>query len=754
MKAAPLQDSFAGGEFSPLLQGRVSADRYKESVDTCLNYIPTVQGPVTRRPGTYYVAEVKDSSKDTRLVSFEFSTTQAYVLEFGDLYIRFYKDNAQIISGTPVEVVSPYVEADLYELKFTQSADVLYITHPSYAPRKLTRTSHTSWTLTTITFLDGPYLPINTTTTTITPSGTTGAITLTASAATFASTDVGRLVRIKHGSTWGYATITSFTSTTVVNATVNSAFGATTAATTWRLGVWSVTTGYPACVTFHEDRLFFAGSPNVPQRLDGSKSGDYENFAPTDTAGTVASDNALAFNLNANDVNVIRWMTSDEKGLLVGTVGGEWSVRASSQSEALTPTNVSAKRATSFGSADIQPIQSGKATIYVQRDLRKVRELTYFYDVDGFRAPDITVLAEHITKTGLVQLAYMKSPQAIIWGVRYDGVLIGLTYERESDNLRAGWHRHIVGGVSDAAGNEAIVESVAVIPAPEGDRDELWMTVRRRVDGATVRYVEYMTKFFETEDFQEDAFFVDSGLTYDDPKTVTAITAANPPVVTSAGHGFSNGDYVRISYAEGMTEVNGNTYKIANVAANTFELQTISGVNVDGTGYGAYLGSGEVRKLVTTISGLSHLEGQTVSVLADGAVLPDTTVSGGSITLPLRSSVVAVGLGYNSDLKLLRFDAGSQDGTSLGKTRRTHRVGMQLYRTLGLKLGMSFDSLDTITFRTSSDPMTRAPSLYTGIRSETVSADYDFENQICIRQDQPLPGTILAIMPQMVTQDR
>lgn len=754
MKAAPLQDSFAGGEFSPLLQGRVSADRYKESVDTCLNYIPTVQGPVTRRPGTYYVAEVKDSSKDTRLVSFEFSTTQAYVLEFGDLYIRFYKDNAQIISGTPVEVVSPYVEADLYELKFTQSADVLYITHPSYAPRKLTRTSHTSWTLTTITFLDGPYLPINTTTTTITPSGTTGAITLTASAATFASTDVGRLVRIKHGSTWGYATITSFTSTTVVNATVNSAFGATTAATTWRLGVWSVTTGYPACVTFHEDRLFFAGSPNVPQRLDGSKSGDYENFAPTDTAGTVASDNALAFNLNANDVNVIRWMTSDEKGLLVGTVGGEWSVRASSQSEALTPTNVSAKRATSFGSADIQPIQSGKATIYVQRDLRKVRELTYFYDVDGFRAPDITVLAEHITKTGLVQLAYMKSPQAIIWGVRYDGVLIGLTYERESDNLRAGWHRHIVGGVSDAAGNEAIVESVAVIPAPEGDRDELWMTVRRRVDGATVRYVEYMTKFFETEDFQEDAFFVDSGLTYDDPKTVTAITAANPPVVTSAGHGFSNGDYVRISYAEGMTEVNGNTYKIANVAANTFELQTISGVNVDGTGYSAYLGSGEVRKLVTTISGLSHLEGQTVSVLADGAVLPDTTVSGGSITLPLRSSVVAVGLGYNSDLKLLRFDAGSQDGTSLGKTRRTHRVGLQLYRTLGLKLGMSFDSLDTITFRTSSDPMTRAPSLYTGIRSETVSADYDFENQICIRQDQPLPGTILAIMPQMVTQDR
>lgn len=749
MKAAPLQSDFSGGEFSPILGARTDSERYKSSVEICENYIPLIQGPVTRRPGTYFVAEVKDSTKETRLISFEFSTTQAYILEFGDQYIRFYKDNAQIMSGPAYEISSPYLEADLFELKYTQSADVLYITHPSYAPRKLTRTAHTAWTLTAITFLDGPYLSINTSTTTITPSGTTGAITLTASASTFVSTDVGRLVRIKHGSTWGYATITGFTSTTVVNATVTNAFGATTASANWRLGVWSVTTGYPACVVFHEDRLFFAGSPNVPQRLDGSKTGDYENFAPTATDGTVAADSAVAFSLNANDVNVIRWMTSDEKGLLAGTVGGEWSVRASSQSEALTSTNISAKRATSFGSADIQPIQSGKATIYVQRDSRKVRELTYFYDVDGFRAPDITVLAEHVTQTGLVQLAYMKSPQSIIWAVRYDGTICALTYERDSDNLRAGWHRHVIGGYSDAADTQAFVESVAVIPDPTGTRDELWLIVKRDINGTTKRYVEYMTKIFEAEDEQKDAFFVDCGLSYDNPKTITNITSANPAVVTSAAHGFSNGDVIKISGVFGMTEVNNETFTVANVAANTFELS-----GVDSSAYTAYVSDGEAREYVTTVSGLSHLNGETVSILGDGAVQPDAVVSGGSVTLSSRATTVAVGFGYNSSLKLLRFDAGSQDGTSIGKTRRTHRVGFHLYRTLGLKIGMGFDSLDTVTFRTSSDPMTRAPALFSGILSQTMPSNYDFENQICIRQDQPLPSTVLAVMPQMVTQDR
>jgi len=833
LKVSPLQSSFNGGEFSPLLHGRVDNERYQTGLETCLNFVSTIQGGLTRRPGTYYVAEVKTSANKTRLVSFQFSVTQAYILEFGNTYIRFFKNNGQIESspGTPYEISSPYLTADLFELKFTQSADVLYITHPDYAPRKLTRTSDTSWTLTTIEFTNGPYLPNDDRGWTLTPSAATGTgVTLTTGATVavsntanngsglvrittgsahgfstgirvgiagvggtteangswtitvittttfdlqgstyanaytaggtvypgvFYSTDVGRQVRMQEGTVWGYATITAFTHAGSVTVDVESTLTDTTSKSVWRLGVWSATTGYPACVTFHEDRLFFGGAPNAPQRLDGSRTSDYENFAPSDADGTITASHAVSFTLNSNDVNVIRWFSPDEKGLLVGTVGGEWVIRAASISEAISPTNVTAKKSTSYGSADIQPVQVGKATLHLQRSTKKLREFLYFYDVDGFRANDLTLLAEHITGEGCTELAYMKEPQSIVWAVRNDGTLLGMTYERDLDALRAGWHRHIIGGYGDAANNQAIVESIAVIPSPDATREELWMIVKRYVDGAVVRYVEYMTKFFEDTDDQQDAFFVDSGLTYDSPITITGITKANPGVVTAASHGFNNGDKVKIIEVEGMTEVNGESYIVANKTANTFELTSVNGgANINTSSYTTYVSGGEVRKFVTTVSGLDHLEGQSVTVCADGAPQPNKTVASGAITLSTSATVVHVGLGYNSDGQLLRLEAGAADGTALGKTRRTHRVGFLIHRSLGLQIGTSLEELDTLTFRTSTDPLTRAPALYTGIISETLQSDYDFENKIAWRQSQPLPCTILAVMPQLVTQDR
>lgn len=816
---------------SPLLYGRVDVERYKQSLATCQNYIPTIQGGLPRRPGTVFVAEVKDSSKKVRLERFEFSTTQAYIIEFGNLYVRFYRDNAPVLETTktitgitqanPAVVTSnahgfsngdevyitgivgmtilngrnfkvanvtantfsltymdgtavnstaftawssggtaarvytlttTYLEAHLFDLKVTQSADVLYIVHPSYPPRKLTRTAHTSWTITTIELIDGPYLPEDSSGITITPSATTGNITLTASSALWVSTDVGRLVRLKHGSTtWGTAKITGYTSTTVVNANVGTGrpFGATTASLAFRLGVWSDTTGYPGCVVFHEDRLCFAGAPNVPQRFDASNTSDYEDFGPTETNGTVLASNALSFSLNSNDVNLIRWMTSDEKGLLAGSVGGEWVIRPSSSGEALSPTNVSAKRATSYGSANIQPVQVGKASLFVQRARKTIRELTYFYDVDGFRANDMTQLSNHIAGSGFVQLAYQKEPQSLVWGVRSDGVLSCMNYERDVESLKVGWSRHVIGGASDAAGTAAVVESIAVIPSPDGSREDVWLTVKRYVNGGTKRYVEYMSKFFDDSDAQEDAFFVDAGLTLDSPKTITGITKANPAVVTSAAHGFSNGDTVTIREVVGMTEVNDKVFTIANKTADTFQLE-----DENSTSYTTYVSGGEVRKRVTAVSGLSHLEGQTVHILGDGAKQPPRVVSSGAITLQTPAAVVHAGLQIVARGKLLRLEAGAADGTALGKTRRTHRCGFLLHRTLGFKVGTSFDALDEVTFRTSSDAMGHAPELFSGIVSQTLEAGYDFDNEICFEQSDPLPGMVLAIMPQMVTQDR
>jgi hypothetical protein len=718
MKASPLKDSFNAGEMSPLMAARVRIDKYANALKTCENMIPLVQGGVTRRPGTMFVDEVKTSSLNTRLIPFEFSVTQAYVIELGNQYLRFYKDRGQIQTsgvsawvtgtvyavgalvtntgttyycktahtagatfagdaanwyaqtGTIYEIPTPYLTADIPKLKFTQSADVLYITHPSYEPRKLSRTGHTTWTLTVIEFIDGPYLATNTTTTTITPSATTGSVTLTASAATFVSTDVGRLVRIKHSSTWGYLVITAYTSSTVVTATVKSTLGGTGAVTEWRLGVYGTANGYPSCCMFFEDRLFFAGCTAYPQRVDGSQSSLYENFATTSTAGVVADSNAVAFSLNASDVNVIRWMQDDEKGLLIGTVGGEWMLRPSSQSQALTPTNVTAKRSTAFGSANVQAVRAGRASIYVQRAGRKVRELAYVYEVDGFRSPDMTVLSEHISESGLIYSDYQQEPWSIVWFVRNDGQLIGFTYERDQDVV--GWHRHILGGSYN--GGNAVVESVATIPTPDGTSDETWLVVKRTIDGTTRRYIEYITPRFDGDD-STDAFFVDCGLTYDSTPA-------------------------------------------------------------------------------TTISGLDHLEGETVQILADGATHPDRTVSGGSVTLNRSASVVHVGYGYDSDLQTLNIEAGAADGTAQGKTKRIHRLGLRLYKTLGLKFGPSIDGLDVMTFRTSADEMNNPPALFTGDKSINWNGGYEVSGTVYLRQDQPLPFTLLGLFPQLVTQDR
>lgn len=754
MKASPSQVAFNAGEFSELTGSQFTFAKYKNALSVCENMVPLVQGGLTRRTGTKFVAEVKDSSKTTRLIPFEYSVTQAYVLEFDDLAFRVYKDRAQVLEATKTitgvtqanpavvtsaghglsngdevyitgvvgmtqlngrnfkianvaantfelqslagtninstgytayssggtaarvyTVTTTYAQADLFNLKFTQSADVLYITHPSYPPRKITRTGHTNWTISTITFKDGPYLSTNNTAVTITPSGTTGAITLTASSATFASTDVGRMVRIKHSSTWGYATITGYTSSTVVDATVTNAFGATTASTEWRLGLYCDTLGYPSCVTFFEDRLFFAGSTGARQRLDGSVVGDYENFAPSDTDGTVADDSAVSYSLNSNDVNAVRWMMNDEKGLLCGTAASEWVVRPSSLNEALTPTNISAKSPTSCGSANLQALRTGKSTMYVQRTLSKIRELAYVYEIEGFKSPDMTVLNDVILTGGVTQLDYQQEPLSVVWFVRTDGQLIGLTYERDQDVL--GWHRHIIGGTY--SGGDAVVESVAVIPTPDNTADEVWLIVKRTIGGTTKKYIEYITPRF-TGTTATNAYFVDGGLTY----------------------------------------------------------------------------SGSAA---TTISGLWHLEGQTLSVLADGAVRNDVTVSNGQVTLSASASVVHLGYSYESNLQTLRIEAGAADGTAQGKTKRIHRVMVRLYRSLGqIFFGPNETAVDAETdylfFRTSADLMGSPPALFTGDSEILWNGTYETDGKMYFRQSQPLPFTLLGLFPQLLTQDR
>ena len=265
IRADTFQTNFTAGEFSPLLEGRHELAKYKDAVSKLENFYTFPHGPVDKRPGTRFIAAVKTEANQTRLIPFIFSTIQAYILEFGNNYIRFYKDEGQILSGpSAYEIVTTYTTAQIPDLKFTQSADVLYICHSAHNPRQLTRTGHTSWTLSDYDSGDGPYIEENTTATTLSPSGTTGSVTITASVALFSAADIGRNIRIKQGSAWGAAKVTAFTDTTHVDATVidddDSAFVDTSAVTTWRLGSWYVDNWPAGQPTFFNNRLVFCNT--------------------------------------------------------------------------------------------------------------------------------------------------------------------------------------------------------------------------------------------------------------------------------------------------------------------------------------------------------------------------------------------------------------------------------------------------------------------------------------------------------------
>lgn len=526
-----IQGNFSSGEITPKSRGRVDLERYLSSVATLTNFIILPQGGFYRRSGSVFASEIKDSAVKATLIPFEVSKLAAYMIEAGNLYFRFYVNQGLLISGTPVEVVTPYLEADLPLLDYTQNADTLFLVHPSYQPKLLQRTSVTSFAISNFDYQDGPYMTINTNPDwKLAPSGNTGSVTITATGTgftPFVATDVGRWVRIRHGAVWGAAKITAYTDSVTVTAQVKVTlpFGATTAQQDWRLGSWSNTTGWPSTITFHEGRLVFSCTAAEPDGVWMSESGIYNLFSPTQPDVTVTDANGLGYTLASNKVNAVQWLLS-ARTLLLGTFGSEWAIRSTSQSQPITPTNISVQQQSSFGSKKVKPCQIGSSSIYVQTSGRKLREMTYNYVVDGWESNDISVLSEHLFRKGggIVQACYQQEPDSVWWGVRNDGTLIGMTYLKNEKVI--GFHKHIFGG--SFSGGQAVVESCGVIPNPDGTQDQLWLIIKRTINGTTKRYVEYLDKPFLPEDDADktEMNFVDSSITYDGAAT-TLITGLN-----------------------------------------------------------------------------------------------------------------------------------------------------------------------------------------------------------------------------------
>jgi hypothetical protein len=729
-KVSYLQTSFSAGELSPQLEGRVDLAKYASGTKTLENMVVKSYGGAFRRPGSGFIAEVKDSTTANRLVSFQFSTTQAYVLEFGHLNIRVYYVVSGVPGivdsggGVPVDIVTTYDESDLFELQFAQSADVLYITHKDYPPRKLSRTSHTAWTISDITFTWGPFLSDNATTTTLTPSGVAGAITIAASADTFFATQVGGYFRIK----LGYVQITGYTNAQLVDASVIETFVAG-ATTDWAEGAWSGYRGYPAAVSFYEQRLAFAGSTYEPQTIWMSQTDDFENME----AGALSTD-ALVYTVADNQVNAISWLMA-ARSLVAGSKGGAFIIGTGDDAP-ITPSNIRVRKELSYRCAAVLPERIGANVYYLQDDGRVVRELSYDFTTDSFSGANITVLSEHITESGIVEMDYQQSPDNLLWCVREDGEMAVLT--RQVEQEVAAWSRMTTDGK---------YKSVAVIP--NGEEDMVWTIVERTIGGTAKKYVEYF-KPFDYGNEQEDAFFVDSGLSVDLPLTITAITAANPPVV-SCVNTLVGTETIKIRGVVGMTELNNRKFTLNAVGAGSFELfdTAATPAAIDGSLYHAYESGGEARVCFSTVSSLNHINGETVSVLVDGAVHPNRTVVANAITLDGEYSEAHVGLPFTSKIQTLKLETGSVLGAGQGVVKKIWETIVRLYESIGCKIGTLNGTMDTVPFRTSSMPMDVAIPLFTGDKRIVPPTDWGRDCQVYIIQDQPLPLNVLLIIAKI-----
>lgn len=538
----------------------------------------------------------------------------------------------------------------------------------------------------------------------------------------------------------------------------------------WQMGVFNLAQGFPQCGTFHQDRFGIAGASGAPQEVDLSVTANYETFAASGSTGQVLANNAIQFTLASEDLNAIKWIKSNPQGLIAGTAQDEFSIVGSVQNGALAPTSPpQITKVSSFGSYNADAIPVGNALLHIQRAQRRIRELLYFWQVGNFRSTNLSELAEHITLPAVTKLVSQRETHPIVWGLRSDGQLISMAYSRDDISIKAGWARHQLGGRFDSAGSAPRVNSIACIPSSDGTYDELWLSVQRWVNSSALSTIEYMTKAFDSITPQENSFYLDMGTSYDSPVAVTNLTVASSCVVTAPSHNIAASSTVRFYGCIGMnviaTDVNGivstsnplnyQTFQVASVSPNAFKIQDFNGNDINTNSCSIYVGSCLVRALVTQVFGLSTWAGETVSVVADGGVHVNTSVThAGVLNLQYPAAIVNIGYSYNSDAQMLRTKDGSAQGTSIGSFRRISRVAFMLSNVGDLSFGPSFTKLIPAEFYSADiNNADTAPPLFNGIHREGFESEAGFTDTVCFRQSSGLPGMVQAVVRFVEEQD-
>lgn len=711
-KVSIIQTNFTAGELSPRLMGRVDIARYQNGAKYLENALVAVQGGVMRAWGTEFIAATKYADKKVRLIPYVFNRDQAYMVEFGDKYIRVFKDNKQT-----AELASPYTEAMLAHINYVQGADTMFLAHQALPIHRLRRLSDTSWILAEAPFIVKPFdevgeapdikltLSQNASKEDIatlesdfflaadvgrnilcgagvaeitalvdkktvklkissafesqvlegkkwqldaspqakcTPSAKEPIgqeINLTLAKEGWRAEDVGKYVRLNKG----LCVITAFTNTKSVKAEIKTVLSATAGvnANAWSLEaiVWNDDYGYPAAVTLHNQRLFCGGSFEKPQTIWMSKVAEYLNFElSTD------DDDAASFTISSDQINPIVHITQLDNPVVL-SYGGEFSMTGSAAKSAITPTNIQIRNHSAYGCNNVKPIRIGNQLFFMQRSGRKLRSTAYDASSDSMIATDATVLSEHITEGGIVDMAYQQEPESILWLVKADGQMATLTVDASQEVLA--WARQFTDGT---------YESIATIP--NGVADEVWVVVKRQIAGQSVRYLER----FNSEVYSHSCTL------FDNPEGAQSFT------------------------------------------------------------------------------GLEHLEGKTVDIVADGVVMQQSQVVNGSISVERKAYKVCVGLPYVTKVETLASELQGASSTIQGSNTRIGEAVLRFMTTTGCKING-----DVVPFRSFGTKVLDKPApMFTGDHKMELSG---WNNTIAIEQDQPLPFYLLAVIKKVTVND-
>ena len=717
-----IQTRFNAGELSPTIDGLVDFEPFFYGGSIVENFDVHPQGWLFRRKGTKFVNEVKDSTKKTRIIRFKYNVDQVLIIELGAGYFRFYSQQALVLSGgSAYEVANSFSESDLDFIRYVQKDDVIWMVHPLKGFYKLIRFNNSSWTFSQIDLIAGPYQKENilqTRTVAISHHGAIGTTgTMTASGHTpFTANHVGSLWLVRDGVNYAYLKITSFTSSTSVGYTSQSAIVSTMVNKnlyTWSEGEFGLHRSYPRAITFHEQRLVLAGSINETQKIWFSKSADYENFDIDYTSLT--ADDGFNRTIASSTNDSILWLFSDEV-LLIGCSDSIWRAKPSNNSAGMSNTDIDLKRQIAFGSEWIDPVYCDSTPFYLQRGKQKVRAINYTNTEAKYKAQDVSIRSNHITGTGLKRFDYQQNPVSTIWAVREDGQVAKFAFEGDQEvNC---WTRFTTNG---------IVEDLAVIPSTK-EYDEIYILVKRTINGVEKRFIEVLEPNFSYDNL--NYVYVDSCLTYDGTQNTTLTIGSGIATAGSAIFSASSvGKEIRNLNGTGKAKITAytSTTQVSITIIRDFSSNSLTANNW--------------AIAIQEVSGLTHLIGASVEANGDGATDPKskTVNAEGKITLENFASIIHVGLKYKStftsypiESKKLLQTIGSQQNKQL----RITELAIKFFTSRAGSIVIDGKTLPIIS-RDLNDNMNEAPTFKDGVKLISVAGDWGYDRKYSIIQEEP-----------------